>query len=106
MPPSHRERVRVRASGGYARPLSASSPALSCWERVLRRSGPVHAIQHDLLKRWGLKTPRIMAEQQHKDVALTILARPPQGKGASWHVLWLSFWPPGMRALRRVSRNK
>ena len=64
-----------------------------------RCSGPVHAIQHELLKRWGLKTPRIMAEQQHKDVAVTVLARPSQGKGAAWHVFWLSFRSPGMRAL-------
>jgi hypothetical protein len=31
--------------------------------QALRCRGPVHTIQHDLLKRWGLKTPRIMAEQ-------------------------------------------
>jgi hypothetical protein len=35
-------------------------------------------MQHELLKFWGLKTPRIMAEQQHKDVAPTVLPRPPQ----------------------------
>src|SRR5262245_33188916 len=47
-----------------------------------------------------------MAEQQHKDIAIAILARPPQGKGAARHVLWPPFRPPGMRALGRVSSNK
>jgi hypothetical protein len=71
-----------------------------------RCSGPVHTIEHELLEPWGLKTPCIMAEQQHKDVAIAVLPCPPQGKGSAWHVLWLSFWSPGMRALRRVSSNK
>src|SRR5262245_33508726 len=47
-----------------------------------------------------------MAEQQHKNLALTVLPCPSQGKGAAWHVLWLSFRSPWMRALHRVSRNK
>jgi hypothetical protein len=42
--------------------VSAQGAALSRWERELRGSGPVHAIQHELLNPWGLKTPRIMAE--------------------------------------------
>src|SRR5262249_40518582 len=74
--------------------------------RELAAGSPVHAIQHQLLKSRGLKTPRIMAEQQHKDVALTVLTRPPQGKSAAWHVFGLPCWPPGMCSLCCVSRNK
>src|SRR5262249_7753860 len=37
---------------------------------------------------------------------LTVLACPSQGKSAAWHGLWLSFRSPGMRALRRLRRNK
>src|SRR5262245_3631436 len=67
---------------------------------------PVHTIQHELLKRGGLKAPPIMAEQQHKDLPVTVLPRPSQGKGAPWHLLRLPLRSPGMRALRRISGDK
>jgi len=71
-----------------------------------RSSSPVHTIQHELLKCGGLKAPPIMPEQKHKDLAVTVLARPPQGKGTTGHGLGLPLRTPGMGALRRIRGDK
>jgi len=78
---------------GFSRAfLRVVSYTLAC----SRCGSPVHPIQHNLLKLWGLKTPPIMTEQQYKDLAITVLARPPQGEGAAGHRFWLPLRPPGM----------
>src|SRR5262245_23414993 len=91
---------RERVSPWWACALLSSG--LACG----RCSSPVNAVQHDLLKPWGLKTPCIMSEQQHKDIALTVFPRPSQRKCAARHRLWTPFRPPGIRAIRRCSGNK
>ena len=48
-------------------------------------------MQPALLQRPGLKILCIIAEQQHKDITLPILMRPPQGKGVAWDRRWPPF---------------